>query len=59
METKLADIVLQVHGKQSYLLSDYYDILNCLGKGGFGTVIEAFEKGKQEIVALKVSPIPH
>jgi len=35
-------------------LCDYYNVVKILGRGGFGTVVEAFDKYKNEKVAIKV-----
>ena len=54
MVDKIGDIKLEVHDGVVYRLSHYYDIQEVLGKGGFGMVVQAYDKYKEEIIAMKV-----
>ena len=56
MVEKIGAIELEVHDGIVYNLDYYYEIRQILGKGGFGMVVEAYDKFKNELVALKVHP---
>lgn len=47
-------IELEEHEGQVYHISDYFEIHSILGKGGYGTVVHAFDKLKNENIAIKV-----
>lgn len=46
MVEKLGEIELEEHDGLIYRLNDYYEIEEFLGKGGFGTVVQAYDKYK-------------
>jgi len=45
---------LEEHDKEIIRLEDYFEIREILGKGGFGLVVEAWDRAKNEVVALKI-----
>lgn len=59
MVEQIGEIELEEHDQVIYRLNYYYDIIQILGKGGFGIVVEAIDKFKNERLALKVNPFTH
>ena len=59
MVEQIGEIELEEHDSVIYRLNYYYDVLQILGQGGFGIVVEAFDKFKNERVALKVRVFTH
>ncbi len=51
---QIANIKLEEHDGVTYRLSHYYEVIDILGKGGFGLVVSVVDKYSQEKLALKV-----
>ncbi|WP_458096272.1 serine/threonine-protein kinase [Roseomonas sp. WA12] len=45
-------------GRESLLLAGRYDIRDAIGRGSFGTVLEAFDQSLHRLVAVKVMAVP-
>lgn len=54
MVESIGEIELEEHDGIVYKLNHYFIIEEFLGKGGFGTVVAAYDKYKEESIALKV-----
>ncbi|CDW84934.1 protein kinase domain containing protein [Stylonychia lemnae] len=52
---QIANIILEEHDGVIYRLSHYFEVKELLGKGGFGIVVSAYDKYKNEMVALKIA----
>ncbi len=54
MVEAIGEIELEKHDGIVYKLNHYYLIQEFLGKGGYGLVVAAYDKYREENIALKV-----